>query len=144
MAHPTQPARILVVDDEPLLRDLLVDILESSGHQAVAADGGARAIDALARQSFQLVISDIRMPEIDGFALLSHIRATYPSLPVFLVSAFVPEQEASMAQPDGFLSKPFRINQIEEMITQILTTGRTARAAAPQQQQPAAAAKQSD
>lgn len=117
-------AHILVVDDEPLLRDLLVDILESSGHHAVAAIGGEEALAALQSQQFDLLISDIKMPGMTGFELLAHARQHWPTLPVVLVSAFATEASVTHAEPDGFLSKPFRISQIEELIGRMLRSGR--------------------
>jgi signal transduction histidine kinase/CheY-like chemotaxis protein len=104
----TQP-RVLVVDDDPLQLGLLVDMLENFGLAVVAADGGRAAINRLDQDGWDIVITDQMMPEVDGWAVLGHSRATRPQLPVILLSAVDPCRPASVAadlQFDAALLKP--------------------------------------
>ena len=110
---------ILVVDDDPMLRDLLVKTLEAIGHMAVAAENGLQALSLLQQQTFSIVISDIKMPEMDGVELLRRIRSAHPGLPVLFISGFATAELLGRAEPDGFLTKPFRIHHVEEMIEKV-------------------------
>jgi len=113
-------AKILVVDDDTNLLDLLVDTLTTVGYQAVAAPGGAEALMKLNEEKFDLMISDIKMPGIDGLALLKKVRRHYPQLPVLFITGVASPEIIGRASPDGFLAKPFRINHMEELIESTL------------------------
>lgn len=114
-------AKILVVDDDAALLDLLVDTLSTIGYSAVPARGGSEALARLKQDTFDLVISDIKMPEIDGISLLNEIRRSYPGVPVLLITGVASEDIINKASPDGFLAKPFRISHIEELIETTLS-----------------------
>ena len=79
--------RILVVDDETQIRVLLAATLEQKGYQVQLAASSAEALAALEESDFELVLSDIVMPDSDGLALLDRVRALYPTLPVIMVTA---------------------------------------------------------
>jgi DNA-binding NtrC family response regulator len=113
-------AKILVVDDDTNLLDLLVDTLTTIGYHAVAAPGGAEALMKLNEEKFDLMISDIKMPGIDGLALLKKVRRHYPQLPVLFITGVASPEIIGRASPDGFLAKPFRINHMEELIESTL------------------------
>lgn len=113
-------AKILVVDDDLSLLDLLVDTLTSIGYQAVGARGGAEALERLKDQSFDLLISDIKMADVDGLSLLRSVRSLYPNLPVLFISGVESPEIIGRARADGFLAKPFRISHIEELIENTL------------------------
>jgi len=117
----SENARILVVDDDLTLLDLLVDTLEAIGYQAVGVPGGFEALDKLKTESFDLIISDIKMPEMDGIELLKRIRSKYPQTPVLFITGVASDEIVGRALPDGFLAKPFRIEHIEEMIKRTLS-----------------------
>lgn len=110
---------ILVVDDDPMLRDLLVKTLEAIGHRSEAAADGAQALELLRQQRYDVVISDIKMPGMDGVELLRQVRAEYPGLPVLFISGFATAELLGRAQPDGFLTKPFRIHHVEDIIAKV-------------------------
>jgi two-component system NtrC family sensor kinase len=74
------PARILVVDDEPAIAMLLADVLSSDGHHVDVAPNGAVALDRLRAQAYDLVLSDIEMPELDGIALYEAVAQAAPGL----------------------------------------------------------------
>ncbi len=118
MTH--QKARILVVDDDTNLLELLVDTLTTIGYYAVAAPGGAEALAKLQEEKFDLMISDIKMPGIDGIVLLKKVRRHYPQLPVLFITGVASPEIIGRASPDGFLAKPFRINHMEELIENTL------------------------
>jgi signal transduction histidine kinase/DNA-binding response OmpR family regulator len=104
----TQP-RVLVVDDDSLQLSLLGDMLEEFGLAVVTADGGRSAINRLDQDGWDIVITDQMMPEVDGWAVLGHSRATRPQRPVILLSAAEPCRPASVAADltfDAALLKP--------------------------------------
>lgn len=114
-------AKILVVDDDAALLDLLVDTLSTIGYSAVPAMGGSEALVKLEQDTFDLIISDIKMPEVDGISLLNKVRQSYPGVPVVLITGVASHDIISKVSPDGFLAKPFRISHIEELIESTLS-----------------------
>jgi len=117
--------KILIVDDDPNLRHLLVDTLSALGYAPVSATDGADALARLREEGglqFDLLITDIKMPNMDGLTLLKKIRRTYPNLPVLFITGVVSEETMAAASPDGYLAKPFRISRLEELINNALAT----------------------
>lgn len=101
---------ILVVEDDPNLREAISDTLELAGRPVQSVDGGEAALKALANGSFCIVVSDVRMMPMDGITLLKEIRARYPQLPVVLMTAYADVDRAVDAMRAGacdFLLKPF-------------------------------------
>jgi putative nucleotidyltransferase with HDIG domain len=80
-------ARILVVDDEAHVRSMIAATLERQGHEVTLASGGREALDALEQSSFELILTDIVMQDGNGLALLEHIHAEHPNLPIIMVTA---------------------------------------------------------
>ncbi|HPC11739.1 MAG TPA: response regulator, partial [candidate division Zixibacteria bacterium] len=114
------PIRLLVVDDDPLLRELLQDTLDTLGYRVTAAADGIEALERLAQGSFDLVITDIKMPGMDGIALLKRVNRLYPDLPVLFITGVASPEVIGQASPVGFLAKPFRISHIERLISDAL------------------------
>lgn len=101
---------VLVVEDDPSLREAISDTLELAGRPCVAVDGGEAALKALEEQAFSIVVSDVRMMPMDGITLLKEIRARLPHLPVVLMTAYAEVDKAVDAMRSGacdFLLKPF-------------------------------------
>ncbi len=101
---------ILVVEDDESLRDAVCMTLELAGHRVVGVDGGPAALDALEREAFNLVISDLRMQPMNGLEVLSAVRARLPQMPVLLMTAYGDVESAVAAMRGGacdFLMKPF-------------------------------------
>lgn len=101
---------ILVVEDDPSLREAIGDTLELAGRPYVAVDGGEAALKVLEEQAFSIVVSDVRMMPMDGITLLKEIRARLPHLPVVLMTAYAEVDKAVDAMRSGacdFLLKPF-------------------------------------
>jgi DNA-binding NtrC family response regulator len=102
-------ARILVADDEPTFRALLADILEQAGHEVVEVADGAAALAALERGGFDLVLSDQRMPRLDGLELLRRVRALASAPPFVMLTAYgtIPDAvEAVRLGAADYLTKP--------------------------------------
>ncbi|WP_026687822.1 sigma-54-dependent transcriptional regulator [Azovibrio restrictus] len=101
---------ILVVEDDPNLREAISDTLELAGRPVLSAPGGEEALDILAREKVSIVVSDVRMMPMDGITLLKEIRLRHPRLPVLLMTAYADVDRAVEAMRSGacdFLLKPF-------------------------------------
>lgn len=111
---------ILVVEDDPNLREAVCDTLELAGQSVVSAPGGEEALKLLDVQAVSLVVSDVRMMPIDGITLLKEIRSRFPHLPVVLMTAFADVDRAVEAMRSGacdFLLKPFEPKALLEHVT---------------------------
>ena len=115
--RPTQPLRILVVDDDPLLMKSLRDTLESDGHHVTTADGGQAGIDAVVaaeqrHEPFAVVLTDLGMPFVDGRQVAAAVKSASPSTPVILLTGWgqrlITENEIPM-HVDRMLNKPPRL-----------------------------------
>jgi DNA-binding NtrC family response regulator len=114
---------ILVVEDDPALREMLVELLREDGLQVCTAAGANDALRALQETEFDLVLSDIQMPEMDGFELLEAIRRVRPEARVILMTAFGSATFGKQAKLGGaldYLSKPFSREQLEAAIQRAL------------------------
>ena len=116
-------ARVLVVDDERSMRDLLSIMLKQSGYHVVAADGGEEAVAALAQEPFDLVITDLRMRKVDGIAVLRAAKEHSPHTVVLVVTAFASTETAVEAMKLGaydYITKPFKLDEIRLIIANAL------------------------
>ncbi len=110
--------RVLVVDDDPAICSLFKISLRS--FEVMTAENGKEALEFLQSQTVDLVITDIKMPEMDGFTLLTHLRNLKPELPVLATSGYV---EADMVQGSGFtdfLPKPSSPEEIVNLVSKYL------------------------
>jgi len=120
-------ARILVVDDEDFVRSLIVDVLANLGHQVDAASNGAEALRRFEQMRYDLVVSDLRMPKMDGAALFQTLRDKYSSAMPRMI--FVTGQAHSLDYA-GFLgiasvpvlAKPFSVAGLQKAVSQALGT----------------------
>jgi len=108
----TQPARLLVVDDDPINRRLLASYLQREGHDVVTANDGGAGWETVRREPFDVVLLDVLMPELDGYEVLEHIRADphLRHLPVIMISSL--DETDSIVRcielgADDYLPKPF-------------------------------------
>jgi len=102
-------ARILIVDDEAGIRRTLKDLMSMQGHEIEEASNGAEGLEKLAAESFDLVLSDIQMPVMDGMGLLKESKERYPELPFLMLTAHATIKLAVEAIKEGaydFVSKP--------------------------------------
>jgi len=118
------PGAILVVDDEELFRDYLGNVIKFSGFKPILASSGKEALTLVDANRISLVISDVKMPEMDGYELVKNLRVKHPRLPILLMSGYVdaaPDGSDVLAHADGFISKPFHntdiIQEIERLVT---------------------------
>jgi putative two-component system response regulator len=111
---------VLVVDDEPVIRDLIARILSRSGHRVVAASSAREAITAVESEDVDLVLSDIHMPgSVSGLELIEALHVRRPSLPIILVTGSGNEanlREALDLGAAGFISKPFEAAELREKV----------------------------
>jgi DNA-binding NtrC family response regulator len=110
---------ILVVDDELLIRDLLYDFFSSQGWDIAVAENGEKALEVLKVRKVDLVLSDIKMPQMDGLTLTSKVKDSYPDLPVVLMTGYPTVDTAVSAlrsKVEDYIVKPFNINQLYRLV----------------------------
>ena len=110
---------ILIADDNAGMRAVLRANLEKLGHQVLEAGDGSEAVSVLRSKQADIVISDLRMPNMDGHALLAHVREHYPDVLFIMISAHGSVKDAVEAVKNGaadYLTKPFEFSEIEQVI----------------------------
>lgn len=118
-------AKILVVDDEPSMREVLEIMLKREGHESHLAASVTEAREALARHAFDMVITDLRMPDGTGIEVLERAREANPDVVVLLITAFADTETAIKAMQQGaydYLTKPFKIDEIRLILRKALET----------------------
>ena len=116
-------ADILVVDDDPVVRRSLIQMIREHGEEAAAAASGEEALVALSRTPFRLILTDVRLPGMSGLDLLREVRARYPQIGAVLVSGFGSVEMAVEAMQEGaldFLLKPFDLARVAEVLERTL------------------------
>jgi DNA-binding NtrC family response regulator len=114
---------LLVVDDDAVVREALVEALIDAGYEVRAADDGARAVALLAERAPDVVLSDVRMPGMDGLALLALLRERAPEVPVLLMTAFddMPTVVAAMREgATDFLVKPLDLHELRTRVARVI------------------------
>ncbi len=122
-------SRILVVDDEAILRDAIAEALRRAGHEVDAFDSGRPAMDRFARESYRLVITDLKMPGMDGMAVLEEARRLAEDVPVLIVTAHGTVEGAVAAMKKGaydYIIKPFKLDELEVLVARALEHGQLA------------------
>jgi putative two-component system response regulator len=112
-----------VVDDEPRLRQVLMRLMESDGFSCVEAGTGADALDILERLSVTLVLTDLRMPQMDGIELLRRVKARWPDIAVVMITAVADVEVAVSCLASGamdYLTKPFHLEEVRARVRQSL------------------------
>jgi len=113
----------LIVDDEPRLRQVLARLMEQEGFVCHEAGSGAEALELLRRTAISIVLSDLRMPVMDGIELLRQVRARYPDTAVVLITAVADVDVAvsciAMGAAD-YLTKPFNLDEVRARVAQAL------------------------
>ena len=122
---PSTSARILLVDDEQMVRSVLTKLLTLRGHSVSAVASGPEALHCTEAQDFDLVIVDQAMPEMNGRELAQILRERFPRLPIILLTG-----DTEVGEPDHniniILSKPFKINEVEATIQMLIGQDRHA------------------
>jgi CheY-like chemotaxis protein len=120
MTAVTAAKRILVVDDDPVVGKSFDRVLAPKGYAVIAASGGAEALERLAKEDYDVVYTDIKMPGMDGMEVARRIKASRPWLPVVIVTGYgteANEAESRAIGVAGFLHKPLLPETIEASVT---------------------------
>jgi len=110
---------ILIIDDELSMREFLKILLEKEGYKISTAADGHEALELSAQINFDLAISDIRMPGMNGLELLSAFKIQHPDMPVILITAFASPDDAVTAMKNDaidYITKPFNVEEIKKVI----------------------------
>jgi two-component system, response regulator, stage 0 sporulation protein F len=119
--------KILVVDDEEGARDLFNTILTDEGYDVSLANGGEEALGLFKSNPFNLVITDIKMPVMDGLQLLQEIRKMGSKTDVIMVTAYGEVESYLKAMSLGaaeYINKPIRIKELKQIVHKVLTEQR--------------------
>jgi two-component system response regulator PilR (NtrC family) len=111
--------RILIVDDEKYLRDMLRAFFEYQGFEVFEAADGIEASEKVREEPFDLVLTDLRMPGLDGLEVLKLVKSLSPETPVLVLTGYASPQSESTAIElgcDGFLSKPFTLEYLKSAV----------------------------
>jgi len=113
--------KILVADDDPVIRKLLCQVLSEDGHKVSLATNGAQVIEKVQKEDFELLLSDVHMPVMNGLETLRTMRSTFPQLPVVMMDSY-PDQLVKQAENEGALTcihKPFDLKELREVIEKV-------------------------
>ena len=115
--------KVLIIDDEQMITSSLVKLLNRSGYEAAAVNGGREAIEMASQEDFDLIISDIRMPEMDGIRTLveiqAHLSKTGQSVPVIFITGYADDALEKQAKDLGcqdYIYKPFDLRFFLEKV----------------------------
>jgi DNA-binding NtrC family response regulator len=121
-----KPCSILVIDDEPALREILSQVLTDAGHRVIAAGNGKEASKTLTTAAFDVIVTDVIMPEKDGMQVISEVRKKYPEVRIIAMSGggHVPrDQYLKIAKGLGahaVLEKPFANQTLLDTIAAVV------------------------
>jgi DNA-binding NtrC family response regulator len=110
---------ILIVDDEQMMRDLLTKILARDGYQLLTAEDGEQALEVLKQRKVDIVITDIKMPKLDGFGLLKEIKSRGTVSTVIIMTAYgdtYTVKDALLLGADEYVTKPFKSYEISLVV----------------------------
>ena len=115
---------VLIVDDDKLICWALERALKKNGYDVIVSSNGENAMEALKKKDFDLVITDLSMPEIDGFDVIEEVRRSSPSTRTVLMSAFGTEGAIKKATEIGayYLEKPFEVEGFVERLQWLFDT----------------------
>jgi len=115
----TKQISVLVVDDEKTPRDLIEKILRREGYRVETADDGEEALEKLRSDRYDLLISDIEMPRLNGFGLLRHVKHDRPDMAVIMMTAYGDSfsvKDCLLLGADEYITKPFESSEINLIV----------------------------
>ncbi|MEJ2070071.1 MAG: sigma-54 dependent transcriptional regulator [Syntrophobacterales bacterium] len=116
-------AFIMIVEDEYIARENLEHILQKEGYQTLALDSGVKALKELEKNEFDLVMTDLRMQQVDGMQVLERTRELYPDTEVLMITGYATVTTAVEAMQKGayhYLAKPYKIDEVRILVRQAL------------------------
>lgn len=121
--EPMPEAQMLIVDDEDSVREVLADMLDIFGHSVVQCSSAQAGLEALRREAFDIIFTDLAMPDMDGWALSDQVRQNWPTTKIILMTGYGADTNPdNQAKVDAIISKPFDIEQLRETLTKLLRT----------------------
>src|SRR5512144_3284030 len=118
-----EPRNILLVDDHKPFRDSLAKILSAEGFRVFPADDGEEALDILRREFIHLILTDLKMPKMDGVELLKVAKTMRPEIEVMLITGYGTVDPAVTSMKDGafdYIQKPFKPREILKLVRKAL------------------------
>lgn len=115
--------KILVVDDERSMREFLIIMLQKDGHDVTSASNGKEAVDIIGQQTFDIVITDLKMPQLDGIEVLKIVKESAPETVVIMITAYASAETAVDAMKQGaydYVTKPFKIEEVKLIVRNAL------------------------
>jgi len=115
--------RIIVIDDEPLMRVTVHDAMAAEGYEVVSAETGKKGIELLRETEWDILITDLRLPDMDGIQILKEVKSLNPETQVILITAYGSIDSAVTAMKEGasdYLTKPFSMDELLLIIKRIL------------------------
>src|SRR3990170_3114397 len=109
-------AKVLVAEDERGMRELLAIVFKKEGHDVILCEDGKIAIEAMKKEIFDIVITDLKMPGVDGMSVLKTVKELSPDTIVIIITAFGTTDTAIEAMKAGaydYITKPFKIDEIK-------------------------------
>ena len=116
-------ARILIIDDDPAMVSVISEICHERGHQTVAFNSGAKALENLTHHAPQLVITDLKMDKVNGLDILRECKEVIPQTPVIMITAYAKVESALEAMKLGaydYITKPFKVDELQLTIQRAL------------------------
>jgi DNA-binding NtrC family response regulator len=121
-------ARVLVIDDDQIVLDSISQLLTDDDYEVDVTLRGGEGLERAIREDYDIVLVDIRMPDMGGIKVLRDIRRKRPALPVVMITGYATAPSAEMAMnlgAAGFLEKPFEPEELLETVASALQTART-------------------
>lgn len=115
--------KILLVDDDPSILEILADLMAIFGHDYVAVKNGAEAIEELREDFFHIVLTDMKMPDMNGMELLKYINTHYPNIKVMVMTGYertFTYTDVIRAGASDFITKPFNTDELEAKINRLV------------------------
>ncbi|MRR14098.1 response regulator [archaeon] len=116
--------KILIVDDSDELTQVIADFLGMFGFRVLTARDGVDALKCLEKESMDIVVSDIHMPKMDGYTLMTEIKNRYPETPIILITGFSISEAKKIAfekGADAFVAKPFHLKDLKGVIDKVIS-----------------------
>ena len=113
---------ILVVDDEPMMRDLLAKILIRDGYRVLISEDGVAALEVIEKEDVAIVLSDLEMPRMSGFDLLKKVKNEYPQIGMVMMTSYgdtYTVKDALLLGADEYITKPFKNHEISLVVERV-------------------------